>query len=71
MPLQQHGKVLISGKSRESIVLAPRSERVVWIWHLIKDFNGCSGDARCIAARSLLQVQAYATSAKNTSLNFG
>ncbi len=36
---------------------------MVWIWHLISDFNGCFGDVRCIAAINLLQVRRNAASA--------
>jgi hypothetical protein len=41
-----------------------RSERVVWIWHLFSDFNGCFGDTRCVAARNLLHLLTNAASAK-------
>jgi hypothetical protein len=36
---------------------------VVWIWHLISDFNGCFGDVRCIATINLLQARRNAASA--------
>ncbi|MFT6943434.1 MAG: hypothetical protein ACJAUW_000003 [Yoonia sp.] len=53
-----------SALSRNPLVGPARSERVVWIWHLFSDFNGCFGDARCIAARNLLQLRTNAASAK-------
>lgn len=42
-------------------------ERVVWIWHLISDFNGYFGDVPCIAARNLLQERGNAASATTAS----
>jgi hypothetical protein len=49
--------------ARDTLVGPARSERVVWIWHLISDFNGCFGDVRCIATINLLQARRNAASA--------
>ena len=48
---------------RDPLVGPARSEREVWIWHLISDFNGCFGDVRCIATMNLLQARRNAASA--------
>ena|GEM_PF-2118851 len=49
--------------ARYPIVEPCLSERVVWIWHLISDFNGCFGEVHCIAVRNLLQERVNAASA--------
>lgn len=51
------------GFVRDPLVRPARSERVVWIWHLISDFNGRFGDMRCIATINLLQARGNAASA--------
>jgi len=51
------------GFVRDPLVGPARSEWVVWIWHLISDFNGCFGDVRCIATINLLQARRNAASA--------
>jgi hypothetical protein len=48
-----------------------RNERIVWVWHLIWDFNGCFREIRCTASKGLLQVRKNAASVTRPNVNVG
>ncbi len=56
---------------RDPLVGPARSERVVWIWHLISHFNGRSGTIRCVAKSVPPQLQTNAAPATWPNVNVG